>query len=39
MICGCGAASTDADVDTHLHATVEMFMRAYGVPQAQGAAR
>lgn len=39
MLCGCGAPFTDADVDTHLHATVEMFMRAYGAPQAQHAAR
>lgn len=35
LLCGCGnAATSEADVEAHLEATVELFMRAYGRPAA-----
>jgi len=37
MLCGCGAAFTEADIDSHLRATVEMFMRAYGAAPERAA--
>lgn len=38
MLCGCDAPFTERDVENHLQATVEMFMRAYGT-ERRGAAR
>ncbi|MBX3688593.1 TetR/AcrR family transcriptional regulator [Dokdonella sp.] len=35
MMCGCGASWTASELDQHLAATAEMFLRAYGVARAR----
>lgn len=37
LLCGCGAPLSSHDIDMHVHATVDVFLRAYGVRIARDA--